>query len=298
LRGESTWGRGEQPQTGEVTERNYFKIFPSAFFDYKLNDKHALNLTVNKRIERPNYENLNPLIRIINANNYTQGNPYLQPIIAYHAALTYSFQNALSFRVRYTLNQHDFTSISTAYNDEGITIVQPVNNSHSQAYWFDMGYTKQVLPWWFISTGVSLSQQSFKSTISGFGLNSDGLLALNVDSYHSFGLPRKHFLDVMYRYSGKTQLRNTTNFENSYLTAGFRKVFNKGSLSFNVTDIFNSFINKYLQNSVLIRQLWDNNYESRVYRLSFTYNFGGNIKRTKSSNAAESEKIRTSIKEN
>jgi hypothetical protein len=298
LRGESTWGRGEQPETGEITERNYFKLYPSAFFDYKLNDKHAFNLTVNKRIERPNYENLNPLIRIVNANNYTQGNPYLQPIIAYHAALTYSFQNALSFRVRYTLNQHDFTSISTAYNDEGITIVKPVNNSHSQAYWFDMGYTKQVLPCWFISTGVSLSQQSFKSTISGFGLNRDGLLAMNVDSYHSFGLPRKLFLDVMYRYSGKTQLRNTTNFENSYLTAGFRKVFNKGSLSFNVTDIFNSFTNKYLQNSELIRQLWDNNYESRVYRLSFTYNFGGNIKRTKTSNAAESEKSRTSIKAN
>jgi len=298
LRGESTYGKGEQSQTGEITKRSYFKLFPSIFIDYKLTEKHGLNIHFNKRIERPNYENLNPLIRIINANNYTQGNPDLQPIIAYHASATYSYDNALFFRLRYQLNLKDFTSFSTAYNNDGVTIVKPVNNSNSQSYGIDLAYNKQILPWWFTSTGPSVAQQSFKSTLNGYGYNSDGLLSFNLDSYNSFSITKKLFIDVLYKYTGKSQQRNTTNAENSYLTGGLRKVFKKGSLSFNVTDIFNSFTNKYLQNSVSIRQFWDNNYDSRVYRINFSYNFGGNIKKTKNSNAAENEKSRTSIKEN
>lgn len=298
LRGESTWGRGEQLPIGEITKRSYFKPFPSAFIAYKFTDKHSLNLTFNKRIERPNYENLNPLIRIINGNNYSQGNPYLRPIIAYHASATYAYQNALFFRLRYHLNKGDFTTFSSTYNNEGVTIVKPENNSNSQSFGTDLTYNKQITTWWFTSTGTSMSQQSFKSRINGYQYNSAGLLAFNLDSYNSFGIAKKLFVDVLYRYSGKNQQRNTTNFENSYLTGGVRKIFKKGSLSLNITDIFNSFTNKYMQNSVLISQLWDNNYESRVYRVNFTYNFGGSIKKTKNSNAAESEKSRTSIKEN
>jgi len=298
LRGESTWGKGEQLPDREITKRSYFKLFPSAFIDYKFTDKHGLNLTFNKRIERPNYENLNPLIRIVNANNYSQGNPDLQPVIAYHASATYSYQNALFFRLRYHLNLKDFTSFSLPYHNEGVTIIKPVNNSNSQSYGIDLAYNKQIRPWWFTSTSTSLAQQAFKSTPNGYGYNSAGLLALTFDSYNSFEITKKLFIDALYKYSGKSQQRNTTNFENSYLTGGLRKVFKKGSLSINVTDIFNSFTNKYLQNSVQIRQLWDNNYESRVYRLNFTYNFGGNIKKTKTSTASENEKSRTNIKEN
>lgn len=124
------------------------------------------------------------------------------------------------------------------------------------------------------------------------------MLAFNFDSYDSFGITKKFFLDVLYKYRGKSQERTIINDPNSYLTAGLRKTFKKGSVSVNVTDIFNSFKNGYTQNSILISQAWNNHYESRVYRLNFTYNFGGNIKKTKAGNGADTEQSRTSIKEN
>lgn len=298
LRGESTLGKGTQLQTGETVDKSYVKLFPSAFLDYKFNDNHSLNLTFNKRIERPNYENLNPLIRIINSNNYAQGNPGLQPVISYNASATYAFRNALSFGFHYDLNLHDFTTVSSVNENTGITTTGPVNNKHTQYFGLYITYTKQVTPWWFTSSQVNFRQQSFQSTVNGYGYNSPGLLAVNVDNYDTFGITKKFFLDVLYRYRGKSQERTVTNDANSYITAGLRKVFKKGSIGFNVTDIFNSYTSRYVQNSVSVRQLWDNNYETRVYRLNFTYNFGGNIKRTKTSTGADNEKSRTSTKEN
>ncbi|MEZ2335606.1 outer membrane beta-barrel protein [Mucilaginibacter sp. RCC_168] len=43
-------GKGEQTQTGETFNRNYFQFFLSAFFNYKLNNSHALMLSIDRKI--------------------------------------------------------------------------------------------------------------------------------------------------------------------------------------------------------------------------------------------------------
>lgn len=134
LRAENSLGKGTQLQTGERFNKNYFKLFPSAFLDYKFNENHGLNMTFNKRIERPTYENLNPLIRIINANNYVQGNPELEPLIAYNSSASYSYKNALFIGFHYTLNLHDFSTYSSSFEGTDITTIKPINNKHTQYF--------------------------------------------------------------------------------------------------------------------------------------------------------------------
>lgn len=298
LRVESTSGKGTQLQTDEKVDKNYVKIFPSAFLDYRLNDSYSLNLTFNKRIERPTYENLNPLIRILNANNYIQGNPELEPVIAYNGSVSYSYKNALSLAFHYTLSLHDFTTYSSAYGTTGITTTKPVNNQHTQYFALYLTYGKQVTKWWYTSSQASIRQQSFQGSVNGYPYNGPGIPAFYLDSYDSFGLANRFFLDVLYKYSGRNQQRTIITDPNSYVTAGLRKTFSKGSVSFNVSDIFNSFKNRYTQNSVLINQYWDNHYETRIYRLSFNYNFGGKIKKTSTTTGADNEKNRTNAREN
>ncbi|MFC0516381.1 outer membrane beta-barrel protein [Mucilaginibacter angelicae] len=301
VRGENTWGKGEQLQTGQVFNRNYFQLFPSMYFNYKFKGGHGLNLSADKKTDRPTYENLNPLIRIINSDNYLQGNPNLQPVISYNTSLTYSFKDALYATFNYSFNKHDFIYLTVPFDSTGIATTLPENNKHSQYFSFILAYTKQIKPWWFTSTNIRLAQQSFTTGgADNSGLNTSGMLSFNFDTYNSFALSKRFTFLTLVRYRGKSIERNVTNDPYVQFTTGLRQLIfgTRGSLSFNLTDVFHTYKSKYVQNSPLIRQYWNNHYEATVGRLSFTYNFGGKVKKIKSGDPAEDEKKRTNIKEN
>lgn len=300
VRAEGTWGRGNQIQTGEIVHSNYIKLFPSAFFDYKFDENHGLNLSINKKIDRPTYENLDPLVRVINSNTYLQGNPHLAPVISYNSSLTYSYRNALFATFNYGINLHDFTYLTMPVDSSGVTITKPTNNKYSQYFSFILAYNKQIKPWWFTSTNITLSQQTFTSDINTNGLNTSGLLAFNFDTYDSFNITKKLSFLILFRYRGKSVVQNITNDPYFTFNSGLRQQIlgNKGIIALNVSDIFHSFKSKYVQNSINVKQYWNNQYETRLLRMNFTYSFGGKIKKPKTSNGADDEKKRTNIKEN
>jgi outer membrane receptor protein involved in Fe transport len=57
----------------------YTKLFPSAFFNYKLKEDQTLGVSVSRRIDRPNYSQLNPFLFLIDVTTYSTGNPSLLP---------------------------------------------------------------------------------------------------------------------------------------------------------------------------------------------------------------------------
>ena len=300
LRAENTWGKGEQTQTGETFNKNYFQLFPSAFFNYKLNTGNALMLSLDRKIDRPTYENLNPLIRIINSTTYVQGNPDLQPATSYNGSATYAYKNALFFTFDYSINYHDFTYFTSPLSTNGITTTKPDNNRYTQYFNLIIAYNKQVTPWWYTSTNINVGKRSYQSTENNTSLSSSGLLAFNMDSYDSFSITKKFSFLTLFRYRGKSVDRNITNDPYFTLTSGVRQTLlnNRASIALNVTDIFHTYKSRYLQTSALINQYWNNHYETTAVRLNFTYSFGGKIKKPKSSNGATDEKRRTDIKEN
>ena len=95
----------------EVSEPGYNTFVPSIFLSRKLNDKQTLKLSYSKRIERPDYRELNPFINTTDPYNITTGNPYLQPEIGHRFELgwNYDLDAGGSFMVSafYRLNQND-----------------------------------------------------------------------------------------------------------------------------------------------------------------------------------------------
>jgi outer membrane receptor protein involved in Fe transport len=299
LRGEYTFGEGGQQMNSGTFTRRYFQPFPSLHFDYKFTQNHSLSLGLNKRVERPGYENLNPLIRIITANNLQQGNPALKPVIAYNADLWYSYKNAFFFGLTYSHSLHDFTSVAVPLSN-GIITTTPGNADYSGYTTMQAVYTKQVLPWWYTSTGAILSRRSFKGEVNGLLLQSDGLTALSSTSYHSFALTKDFSFMVLFNYRSKTMERTITNQAHAYVTTGVRQQFFKkrGSAQLNFIDVFKSYRNNYQQNSGTVEQSWINHFETRMVKLNFSYSFGGTIKNTKKSDAVEDERKRTTLNEN
>ncbi len=68
----------------------YNTFVPSIFFMKKLPNNQSIKLSYSKRIERPDYRDLNPFVNTSDPKNISQGNPYLLPEIGNRYELSYN----------------------------------------------------------------------------------------------------------------------------------------------------------------------------------------------------------------
>lgn len=65
LRGEQTWSDGRlftiDGLNDKDNKRRYFNLFPSVNLNYLITDEHSLSVGYGSRIDRPAYQDLNPL---------------------------------------------------------------------------------------------------------------------------------------------------------------------------------------------------------------------------------------------
>jgi outer membrane receptor protein involved in Fe transport len=73
-----------------VKTPGYNTLVPSVFLSKKLGEDQLLKLSYSKRIERPDYGDLNPFINTSDPQNITAGNPYLLPELGQRVELSYS----------------------------------------------------------------------------------------------------------------------------------------------------------------------------------------------------------------
>ena len=64
--------------TQQVKTPGYNTFVPSAYILRKLTDNQTLKLSYSRRIERPEYDDLNPFINTSDPKNISAGNPYLK----------------------------------------------------------------------------------------------------------------------------------------------------------------------------------------------------------------------------
>ncbi|HVX48828.1 MAG TPA: TonB-dependent receptor [Chitinophagaceae bacterium] len=74
----------------QVNAPGYNTFVPSIFFMKRLPANQTIKFSYSKRINRPDYRDLNPFINTSDPSNMSQGNPYLQPEIGNRFELGYS----------------------------------------------------------------------------------------------------------------------------------------------------------------------------------------------------------------
>jgi hypothetical protein len=121
LRVEHTESVANSITTDRVVKRDYLNFFPSVFISTALSRKQTLAFTYSRRIDRPNYQNLNPGRSYVDPYFFSEGNPFLRP------------QYTHSFEIKHGLNASIFTSLAASYTDEYIAyFVQPSDSVQSQ----------------------------------------------------------------------------------------------------------------------------------------------------------------------
>ncbi len=97
----------------------YNTFVPSLFFLRKLTENSLLKLSYSKRIERPDYRDLNPYINTNDPKNLSTGNPGLKPEIGKRFELGYSNDiknfGSINANLFYRINEQDIQPFITFY---------------------------------------------------------------------------------------------------------------------------------------------------------------------------------------
>ena len=98
----------------------YNTFVPSVFISKKLSENALLKLSYSKRIERPDYRDLNPYINTTDPKNLSTGNPDLKPELGKRYELAYSNDikkfGSLMVSLFYRVNEQDIQPFITYYD--------------------------------------------------------------------------------------------------------------------------------------------------------------------------------------
>jgi len=284
LRGEQTNISTEQKMGNLKFDSSYFQLFPSAFFNYKLKEDQTIGLSVSRRIDRPGYSQLNPFLFLIDVTTYATGNTALLPQLTWSYELSYTLKN-LNFSMSYSHTKDNqnitlarfkevFPNIPSADN---VTVQIPINLASSDYFGLSISTPIKITKWWNMINNGNIYFEKFRGNFSGTALN-NGKPAADIRTNNTF----------TFKKGWTAELNASVNTGGQYgfmvldpqwgLATGVQKAIlkNKGTLRFNITDIFWTNLPKAVITYNNYVEKWHAYRETRVANLTFTYRFGNN----------------------
>ncbi len=297
VRSEQTVAHGEQLLSGKKFNRNYIQVFPSVFFDYKISDKHGINLSAGRRIDRPAYQQMNPFRRLIDATTYAEGNPYLLPQLSYNTELTYSYNNIFFATFGYSLTTNNITDVLVQDGAKKVTVQTIVNLNQLNYYNINLVYSKRLSKWWTTNTSVLSYYGIYSGTINNYNIN-QGTPSFVFTTNNSFSIADGLSAEAGFNYTHPNLYGVTMMKYNNNLTLGLQKsVFKKlGSVTVNVSDLFWRAYPRGITNFGNVNETWSAKRDTRVVNVSFNYRFGkGQAFKMRRNTGADDEKQRTGV---
>jgi iron complex outermembrane recepter protein len=274
LRTENTNITGNQLTTGEVFKRNYTQVFPTAYIGYTANDKNQFALSYGRRIDRPNYQDLNPFYYFLDKYTYQVGNPYLRPQFSHNIELVHTYRGILNTSLNYSRTNDIIQDVLEQIDSTNSSFMKKSNIARRQNVGLSVSLGMPVTKWFRTNVYVNVFYNHFKGMVNN-GEISVGATSMMANISNQFTLPKGWGaeLSAFYRTQGVEGVLVAKPM--GAMNIGFTKQIlkNKGMVRLVVRDllytqIFNGY-SRYQNVDVTIRQ----NRDSRVVNLSFTYRF-------------------------
>lgn len=286
LRGEQTNINTEQRIGNVKFDSSYFQLFPSAFINYKLKEDQTIGLSVSRRIDRPGYSQLNPFLFLIDVTTYATGLPGLLPQLTWSYELSYTVKN-LNFGLSYS-HTKDPQNITLARfkevfpaialpSDTNVTVQIPINLISSDYIGLSISAPIRIRKWWNMINNADIYYQKFNGNFSGTNLN-NGRPAADIRTNNTFTFKKGWTAELNASFNTGEQYGFMVTYPQWGVGAGVQKsvLKNKGTLRFNMTDIFWTNLPKAVITYTNYIEKWHAYRETRVANISFSYRFGNN----------------------
>ena len=265
---------------------SYNTLVPSIILSHKFKKEQQVKIAYTRRIERPEYMQINPFTNLSDPHNITTGNPNLRPEIGDLIEMAYNktFPNGgnINISLNERINTQDLKQITTfyplyqirdsLYSNVSVTKIQNIGAEYNSGCNISVSYpiTKNF---------------TFRSNISAFHRNIISPSLGNIDMGFRYRcnfnlmcqLPKNLVAEAFGNYNSATQNVQGMNPQSITYTFAFRKQFwnKKASFGFTATNPFNEYVQQITTTNT-------NNYSSynikelpfRSFGISFTYKFG------------------------
>lgn len=301
LRAETTQAKGNQlgneAVQGSTFTKKYTQLFPSLFINYKLDslNKNSLNLSFTRRINRPDYQSLNPFVFFRDQYSYTAGNPMLLP--QYQNRIELKFQHKQWLQMGLSYNRFTNVIFQTTEAIDTIFITRPNNVAKGFMLLLNTTVSGSPTKWWNLVYTLRLSHMGLNGRSYTEKLNPTAYVA-RFEVYNQFRMSKGWSADLS-GYYASSDLNGQAYTGMMYRVGGAlqKKIWkDKASIRLSVDDVFHSWIRHNRSVSIKQAQFFQTN-ESDTQRIgvAFTYRFGKDTfarKRRHNDNAADDEKGR------
>ena len=284
IRSEQTILKTHQEKGDIRFDSSYFQLFPSAFFNYKINKDQTLGVSVSRRIDRPNYSLLNPFLFLIDVSTYNTGNTALLPQFTWSYEMNYTVKN-FNFALSYS-HTKDVLNIAIAkfkdvfpnsnFADSNITVEIPVNLAASDYFGLSVSAPIHIASWWNMVNNADFYYNHFRGNLGGSALN-NGALAADIKTNNNFTFKKGWSAELNASFNSGGRDGYMVAQPQWAISPGFQKSIlkTKATLKFSYSDIFwtnlpkavITYPGKYIER-------WHAFRESRIATLTFTYRFG------------------------
>jgi hypothetical protein len=276
IRYERTTGKGNQISQNKQFDRDYENFFPSIGVTYRQSEQTSYSLTYGKRIDRPDYNSLNPFTYYTDPFNIYAGNPLLLPQLTDNVELSYNlFYGAVSFIFNYG---NTVRPMGDVYKLNPQTLATTFTQDNLRTF-ENMGAALAInIPVnarWTTSNYAYVYQNRFRGNI-GFGELDNRMVSFLANSTQNIRLGKGYDVEVSYQYEGPSAYNLSRYNDLWQLSLGVQKSIlkDKATIKLAATDIFwtSVYRGEQLQEDNITRDRyrWDN----RVVTLTFVYNFG------------------------
>ncbi|GGK04339.1 TonB-dependent receptor [Parabacteroides faecis] len=287
----------------ESFEKDYFKLFPSAFISYSLPKNNELQVNYTRRLRRPWGGQLNSFRNISDASNISFGNPELTPEYSHSFELNYikSWESGhtLSLSGYYRSTDDVIQRIRFLNTEDNVMYTTSENVAKSQASGLEIVGKDKLFKILDLTTTINL----YYSKLDGFTYlptgastpvtgETDESFAWDVRMIANLSLPWGVSLQGTGNYNSKRLMAQGYRKPNYSVDLGLRKSFlnDKLTLSVNARDLLDSRKFRTITSGDGFWQDSENWRGGRRVGFTLTYNFGNmNKKKDKSKSRDRSD---------
>lgn len=271
-----------------TTIPDYGSFNPSIVISHQIDETQSIKVSYSHRIERPDYEELNPFINRSDPYNISAGNPSLRPELGNNFEMGYSksFEKGASLNITafYRRNGDDIKSYTDFYPTyvegdityENVTFSKRINTGGENKIGANLYASVPLSTKLTIRSNVLVSHKSIVFDYNGLNQNNGGMeYRMNLNVAYQF--PKDLSAEVFGNYNTPRVGIQGTNASFLFYTLAIKKQFlaRKASIGLSATDPFN----KYIDQSSTISQSGNRQYTLRrvPYRsfgITFSYKFG------------------------
>ena len=275
--------------------RRYNSLFPTAYFSYSPDSlkNHQIGMSFGRRIDYPNYQDMNPFTYPMDAYTYYAGNPYLKPTFSYNFDITYSYKSIISVTVDYSIVHNLINETNEQVNN--IYYSRPGNYGNQTAYGISLSGEFNLAKWWTVQYYSELKNIGYNTSIY------DQPLVENrwywyVGPAFRFTITPKLAADLAGSYQTRILSGQFLTIPVGSIRVGlaYKILKDQGSVKLNLSDmLYTNQPGGDIRNIANSKANWLSKLDTRVLTLSFTYRFSkGKALNERQSGASDSEKQR------